>query len=646
MVGVAFVVAQLLALVPPEAAPVADPNPCGAEFSQWAVECSAQTGVTVVPEQCSASVAVVAASIAGRTLHVELRRQADAHDASRTGPVRVSPTQTSLDSETQEDLRRVLEPVRDCVARHEPAFGRAVGGVGDGPVARVDARALWAWSTIAAWIAFVAWLAGRRRNKRDLAAAVLVGVVALVFRDLAMEPAFFHQNGHGPSWIESARCGGSAYGPGYASLFHFAALTAGASAERGVFLVQECLAALAVSAVYAIARLLLVSRRLALVATLALACDPLLGRLARSESYFATALALLTLAAAALLASGPQARPRDFRTQAGAMIGGMVAGLAITVHPAAWVPAACLPALALLPRRSGRTRRHRLTGALLSALVFALAAMVVALPSVLAVVQGSLGAQWNDHVGSTTNLRDVGVALLLPWVLAALLPRRAGTWLVPLSLLYTAELAADASNMFNGELYIAPALAWQNLFRLTALAAGLALLAGLERRLWRVRRRAASAVLPAIVLAVGVGHALLTWSTWTALPTDALETRAFAAQLRALPPSAPIYFLMTAGSMGQEVPIYASCPGDISHVVRLQANEPPPAIPAGAYWFRASTCATTAGRPYCEAVERSLVLRSIQIERLPSRPSLPYMHYDSPEIESGLFHVEALRSAQ
>jgi hypothetical protein len=140
----------------------------------------------------------------------------------------------------------------------------------------------------------------RRASKLALAlGAVAGGVFAL--RWLLLPTAFFHQNGHGASWIAYALSdhpGLSAYGPGFAELFGWAARAAGSEPERGVFLLQALLGSLCVPFAWIIARGVGAGPLPAAAFALVVAVDPLLARLAQGNRICRLCGARLRTAAA------------------------------------------------------------------------------------------------------------------------------------------------------------------------------------------------------------------------------------------------------------------------------------------------------------------------------------------------------------
>jgi hypothetical protein len=421
-------------------------------------------------------------------------------------------------------------------------------------------------------------------------------------------------------------------------VFFEPARLAGIHAEQGVFVAQEFLAMLAVGAVYSVARALGVSRRSAWAGTMVFALEPMLGRLARSESYFAAAFSLAMLACAALHASSLRARVREPRAWIGAAVAGVLLATAITIHPVAWVPAAMVPAVLLL--RIGR-RKERIVSALSSGAIVAACVAAIALGPVLAVLHGSLGAQWGSSTPSGTRLAAIGIFVLGPWIVALAMPHRIARWIVPLALLVAASRLARYTVLFGELETVAPARAWRWLFAVTAIAAAAALLARIDSRLRRVRHGHFAIGVPVALVLVGIVHAAVTLRATTTLPTDALEATHFAPWLQSLPAGSRVVYLERAGQMIQELPLYSRCLEGPR--VDAMSNEQPSRMGPGDYWFRSATCATSQGRRACDEMEQRVHLRTIHEERFPARQSMRDLPYDSSDIVSGLYHVEALR---
>ena len=612
---------------------------CDDAFRAWLASCAEQEGIALSEDHCADGVAVVAASSDGQVLRIELsldRRST----LARVGGIGLAPIGDFADWQTApEPFHRSFEAVRACVAARAPVIipsTQAVEAVACG------VRCFLAWGAIGGFVVFM--IASAQRRSRWLETGYAFSAVALagVVRRLAIQPAFFHQNGHGAGWVLMAQCRPSTYGPGYAALFHPAALWGGAHAERAVFGAQEVLATAAIGAIYALARNLGNPRPVAWACTVAIGLEPLLGRLARSESYYATSLWLIGMAIAALFATGPRARGRDKRNWGGAALAGLLLATAVTVHPVAWVPAAFAPAVLVL--HTGR-RRERIISSLGAIGLIGAVGAAVALPSVRAVLHGQLGAQWGQTSPQGARLVWVGTLLAAPWIALLALPRRLAPWILPVSLVVGAVTLDRMTNLFGVDSHIAPARAWRLLFGPTVLAAFLAWLARLGH-LAKQRSRHAPALLAVVVGVVGVTHAVTSFREATLLPTDALEMAVFAPWLQSLPATGRLFHLGRSGEMMQELPVYSRCGFSGPEVFALDAKEPPRTMLPGDYWFHSATCSSNLGRRWCDAMEHDAVLRPLHVERLPARPSLPYLPYDGSEVVSALYHVEAIRQPQ
>ncbi|MEI8254671.1 MAG: hypothetical protein WCJ30_03275 [Deltaproteobacteria bacterium] len=616
-----------------------EPGECEAPFVGWLAACEARSGVALRVDHCADGVAVVRAQAEGESVRVQISRSARGAFA-QVGHFGLQPVAQYPDwAQAPPGVRRGFEALRACTVAREPPLLRTAASVGEAVTQPAQWRTWLAIAVLAAWLGLLC--ASARRGTRAAEGALAIAGAALValVRHVAVTPAFFHQNGQGPGWIQLALCQPSTYGPGYAGLFHLAALAGGAHAERGVFALQEALAGLSAVAVYASARGLALSRRASLAMLFATGVIPLVARLARSESYYAAALWLLALAMAALLAPGPLARPRAPVTWASALVAGVLLALAVTVHPVAWVPAACIPALTLL--RAG-SRRSRAIVVLGSAMIVGATVAALALGDVRAVLHGTLGRQWGGSVPGHAKQASLVLTLAMPWIVGLALPWRLARWIVPGLLVLLAVRCDALINFLPTESAHAPTEGWHMLFRVTALGAVVAYAVRAERLLGRFTRHGATLVTAAVGF-VGLTYAGLTLARWTALPTDALEAQALATELAALPESARVHYLGRSGLMLQELPCYTRCgmPGPV--VVMHDTTEPPPQLAPGEYWLRAAPCATTRGRPFCDAVERGLVLRTRARHRWPARPSLPYEPYDGPWVDTALSLVESAR---
>ncbi len=630
------------------------PMPCGAPLESWVARCTTRSGLSMTADHCADGVAVVNVAVTGETSGVELRRERNEQSFRRVGHIGISPVGLSTSwSSAPTSVRLGFEAIVRCVAQEAPTLDASIVGSPDAETAprpaQSDApsgvhlarrlRTVFALAAIAGWIALMFASVRRAGRRADVAAVLGAMAAAAVFRRVAIAAAFFHQNGHGAEWVEHALCERSRYGPGFAALFHDAASLAGVHAERGVFIAQELLATLAVGAVYVLARGLAVSRTTSFAVAAIVGLEPLLGRLARSESYYAATLWMLLLAIAALSANDPRARVTDPRSVAGAVIAGALLSIAVWIHPVAWVPAALAPSVVCMRRGA---RRRRVASITVSAGIVGSIVLAAGLPAVLAVMRGSLGAQWGGAASQGSRTVWIALWLALPWAVAVITPARFVRWSVPVAIMVAAARADAHTNLFGPHSTIAPAEAWRMLFRAVSLAGALGLVARLESHAAR-RTRRASIALAAIVLVLGTIRIASVWRHETALPTDAQETAAFASLLQSLPPDARVHYLASAARHVQRLPLYQRCGPPSAIPFPLSPQDRSRSVLAGDYWFRTSLCSTAAGRPVCDAIERTLVLRPIRVERFDARPSLPYLPYDARMVVSGLYHVEARR---
>ncbi len=631
------VLAIVLFLLAPASTTEADvAGGCDDAFRAWIASCAAQEGIALSEDHCADGVAVVAASSDGQLLRIELSLDRPSSRV-RVGRIGLAPIGDFTDWEkAPEPFHRSFEAVRACVATRAPEIVPSTQSV---EVVECGARCWLAWGAVGGFVLFLIASVPRPSRWREAGWAFSAAALAGVVRHLAIQPAFFHQNGHGPGWVLMAQCRPSTYGPGYAALFHPAAMWGGMHGETAVFATQEVLATAAMAAVYALARSVGNSRWVAWACTMAIGIEPLIGRLARSESYYATSLWLIVMAIAALFAAGPRARVLDARSWIGAGLAGLLLATAATVHPVAWVPVAFAPAVLAL-RTGGR--RERVVAWLAALAVIAAIGAAVALPSVRAVLHGQLGAQWGDASPQGARLLWIGGLLAAPWLVALALPRRSVPWLLPVVLVVAAVVLDRMTNLFGMDSDIAPARAWRLLFGATVLAGLLTWLARLDGLAGRYDRRAA-AIVPLLVGVVGVIHAATTFRAATSLPTDALEMTVFAPRLQSLPVGGRVFHLERSGDMMQELPVYSRCRFPGPEVFALDATGPPRTLVPGDYWFHSATCSSPLGRGWCAAMERDAVLRPLHVERFPARPSLPYLPYDGPEVVSALYYVEAIR---
>jgi hypothetical protein len=202
------------------------------------------------------------------------------------------------------------------------------------------------------------------RSKKTLAlgiAAFLAASALVLFvRKLLLPFAFFHQNGIGPSWIDVA-------------LILFAGLM----------------------------------------------LDPVLVRVAHSESYFGIIIVFGCAAATLLLCGARRPDPKSATFVLAVLASGLFVAQAARVHPIGWVPLALVPLVVLLGPGLGKSR---LLACAVAGLGIAIVVAVTTGPALWAVVHGTLGAQWMHRAGphlpfSGLTVPFVALSLFVAWLL-------------------------------------------------------------------------------------------------------------------------------------------------------------------------------------------------------------------------------------
>ena len=583
-------------------------------------------------------------------LYIDVRRSGD--DAFvRVGELGISPVGQFRDwREAPERHRAALDALVRCVrARPDPI----VDAIGEHPPAPSESRAApgeprvrttrpLPWRVLLGALLALGILV-RRFGTRGLAERamplVALGAIVLLARQLLVPESYFHQNGQGPLWVRHALGEPSAYGPGYAQLFWLAARAAG-DPDGAVFLAQSVLCALVPPAGFAIARGVGAPRIFAWAVAVALAASPLLARIARSESYFATCGALLFLAAAILAVC---VRPEDgWKARlAGMAASGLFVAQAALVHPVCWLAGAVLPGVVLV---GGGDVTARVRLAVVATAVIAAVVLAFAGPDLYDVLAGSLGHQWlGAPTARTSRAAGYEVALLALIVLAAVgVALRSRAWQrTALAVVVIALVAAMAwMGYVLGDVmpWIAAAYGW--LYAPAPIAAGAALVrelsgvAGSRERL--VRAAAAGAVLVSSISWYAVRFADL-----TRLPTDAREALAVRRWRAHLPRGAVVAHLARAGRQIVELPLYER------YHLRISADRPPVDLTAAGsdvFYLRSSLCTSARGREMCEAVEAAYQLEPVRRAVFPAVPSMDGLEYDRDEVEIVLYRVRDRRS--
>ncbi len=501
---------------------------------------------------------------------------------------------------------------------------------------------------LAAALLAVAWWPRRRRAlaklPRRAGAVAGASVAVLALRWWVYGPGFFHQNGQGPMWVESALGVWSPYGPGFAELFNLPARLSPAAPDLAVFAAQGLLAGLSLVAAWAFARRAMPATPgapwLAAAVTSVLLVHPAVGRASVTESYLAAGLSLELLGAWAL-SHGHLPRGDAWarlRAVAPTLAGGLLLSLAVGVHPAGWAPAATVP-LAVLATPGAlrrRVKRAFVAYALVGAVV-----LVTAGPGVLEVLRGELGQRWahrppvNDPALHDA-LLAAGLIALVALAGARSLPR-ALACVLPLFPLAAVGPATDAITASGAREYIGSAFLWMHAPAAVALAA--AALGGVPRR------RSHAWALAALVVVGGVAWSARHFRAQTVHPADDLEQRAFLRWRDRLPPGATVSWLARADDHILALPLYPAVDPRGRRARPLRTMEGDASVPAGdrSYWYRASSCSTAEAHGFCERVERGLVLEPVVTAEYPGRWSLSHVPFDRERVPVGLYRVRGVR---
>jgi hypothetical protein len=644
---------------------------CAPALAAWAARCAAAQGVEVTATGCPHRRAILAVRApGGRPLEIEVSEGVPGSFA-RVGALGVSPKGEFPDwKKAPDDARRAFDALAACVER-DPSLPMGSGAY----FTRISERPSIAWRLVAAALAAVAACALPLRGGRParataraaqpqgppvraaaaalasrsasaaskLAPLLLLTAATWIFRRALLEEAFFHQNGQGPHWVGFALGDRSSYGPGFFEVLGIAAQRSPASPEGVLFRAQSALAALVPAAAWVIARCAGARPLLAWAIAILFAIDPVLGRIARSESYYAIASSLLFFAAAALASAARGLRVRSARFALGVVASGLFIAQAARIHPVCWAPASLVPLVIVACR--GRLARRFATAAAAAAGI-GVVVLLASGPTLLDTLRGATGERWLPQAQSTLGgkLGSCAAVGLLPWIaVAALVARRWPAAIVAQrGALLTTVLAIGSATNLLGRLPAWITVAYWALYApvlAAALAGGLAALA---------RGRRGSATLAAALAASGVALAALRWGAHTALPTDALEQERVLALRDGLPRGAVVAYLARAGKGVLYLPIYpwrnegrarllAITPGEERNV-RLEVNGP------DVFYYRSSLCSTAAGRPACDWIERNHALAQVAAAELPARESSDAFRYDVPVVQVGLYRVVGAKS--
>jgi hypothetical protein len=631
---------------------------CGPRARAWAEACSKTSGATVVAARCPKDRVILSlvpqgASPTEPPEFVEAAR--DRRDALfyERGigllPLGEFPDFRSAPQAVRDALRAAVT----CVDREPPPFDEAADG---GAPEMRDARPPLPWRLLVG-LGLAATLLPWRTKRRRIVLGRVASLVALAAAAFGLAYAaapwtFFHQNGHGANWIGYALGERCVYGSGYRELLGWAAqgrvqtascwsarLSAGP--ERAVFVVDGALVALVPPCAWIICRRAGGTRLLAWAVALALAIDPLLLRIAFSESYYAPLVAL-SFVGTAIALSACALSPWAPRFAVANVAAGLVLAQAARVHPVAWLALAIVPLAHI--GRPGATRRI-VRQAAAATLVAGAVVAATSGSSIVALVRGEMGTQYLPEWvrASRSEAGIAATAMIGCVVLAAALPRArsqvrarvltAGA-LVAVAALGTSLLRLDVDwvRAAHARLFVAPGV---------AIAVGL--LASSMRRTSRSQTHTALPV--AALVAAALVHAAVGARWLTVLSTDALELRLAMAWRARIPCRATMASLERAGIMELSLPVYPPEGTDArQRWVRLDAADAAASLDAlgrsgEAFYYRSSLCSTAAGHAWCDALERTVVLEPLEEHVLPARLSANGGGYDTPTVRVGLYRV-------
>ncbi|MBP6834900.1 MAG: hypothetical protein KA978_29215 [Deltaproteobacteria bacterium] len=624
------------------ATPRSEPT-CRAPVVEWAARCSAQQGLAIASVQCPEERVALVDLRGAPELRVEMR-YGSGRGFRQVGQWALSPVGNFADWEQVDPrMREGFDKITACV--------RASGDFGGGAMRAPQRRAQQPnapttgnsvpWLLLGALACALASLWPARRSSRArrrvlLGGALALGVLAL--RHLLFPGLFFHQNGQGPLWVSVLLSPQHhPYGPGFRAVFGWLRWCTH-DPDRALFFVQGVLASLSVPCAAFIARRLGASRWLAFALAFAVAIDPLLGRLSRSESYYGLGASLLFLATALLASSLTSLRVRS----AGFVLPVLGAALIIAqhahVHPVGWVASSLCPAVLLLgPGHWRRRVRRTVVGTLIMAAVLA----VAALPTVLAVLRSAFGVQWTEGSQGAARFRLIDATL--PYAALIAVAAVAGTRSKLRSVLNVSVMAVALVALVGADVVgsTSPTFSWvhQAYLRLYApimVVLAAAMLTGLPRNRQQVRAMAAAVALLALLVSWRA------WPSWTKAPTDALEQQALLRWRRELP-AGQIMYLERVGQHVLMLPFYRDMAGVGPSPVLLRAGEFAEDFSQRGgprFYVHTSLCSTSEGRASCERVEQRYQMTRLHEVVLPALPSMTYLSYDAPRVRVALYRVD------
>jgi len=612
-------VAAALAWLAPSTA--AAQGACEAAMAEWISGCEGRESVDLSLRACPAGLVVL-------TAHFDEEATQD-YEISRDG---VAPVGSFPDWST------APAPVRDTLA----ALERCVDADDALPVPGVGRRPLRLPWLLLVGLALIVVLERRTTARSPVTYAathgqlITAGLLCLSswsVRALFAPWTFFHQNGQGPYWVEAAVSdigGVSRYGPGYAELFAPVTRLAPDNPDLAIFVVMSLAVAALPLFAFLIVHRLAGNAGVGLFVAFAFAVDPMLARLAQSESYFAVHL-VLYFGAAVVLAGIARDSMRSVRFWLGAVAAGLLVAQAVRVHPLGWAAATTLPALVLL---GTGCLRWRLGRALVAAAVLLAVVIGASGAALVEVATGPFGQQWLPQAGFQPEAPPWGWLLLaIGGLLLAIVAKRRGDVLVATGLFALTVMTAMRANLLHhASPWLDAAVMWQ--FAPVYVGVFAAIASGtLKSPGWNSHAFGLLLLVPALFV-TSLGD--------VALPTDARELRQSIEWRDEVPEHALITWVGRADERILMLPLYSSA--DVEPFPLTVGS--PRALPRTheALYYRSSLCSTESAASACAALEATFDLEPLHEASLPAVGSLPWFPYETDSVDVGLYRIRGAAS--
>ncbi len=626
---------------------------CPSDVGEWASDCEDRTGLRVTPVFCPAGAIVFELQQPGEDpIRVEvgaLERGRETVGNFGVSAIGEFPDWTQVGS----DIRVPFDGMLRCLAADDdleipegelvPA-GRANETHRDGtqPAGHRDAtpggpeRPGLPWWPLFQALLVIGLFAGCAsfvdRGRLIRVGLFLFGLAAASYAiGLALHPdAFLHQNGQGPWWINYALCLPNEYGPGYGELFKWVAAQSPGQPDLAVFALQGLLGALWPVWAWITVRGIGGDRWLATVAAIAVALDPVVGRVVHSESYFATMTSLL-FPAAAVLAVGARFSPKwRWALPLATLAAGALIAQSARIHPLGWLPAAFLPFVVAVSDGKFRSR------ILQSFLVGIGIAIVVGLTSgqqMMDVMTSRIGQSWGPRLelDSMIKLARPVIWIGLYWSGFLLIFARRRIRAVTSGIILWALIctAAGTNLLGHSNSSIVAALMYLQLpVAIMLVAAGL-------RELTRTTLQ--RAVVATLVLICALMWHKSNWHRYSDFPTDVLEAEFVMEHRHLLPTYSSVFYLGQAGQQRVFLPLYGECSGDSPHAERGGFGQRP--FRSGDYYLRSSLCFTEEGAPTCQEREAGWEFEVIATADLPAKASIGGLDYTSETVQVALLQA-------